>query len=693
MGRSASFNTTLEAVLLRELEIANYRSLEHVKLEKIDRFNVLIGRNNAGKSSVFGAVAHLSQGLRGEGINWEAILTGNDPTRALVIRLLFSLSEAERRKCVDLTGVRLSPERRQQLYDSPFLRQGDFEFTGAPRSQLLHLRRTRIIAEDNEWATVHEVDANDLLTPNPGHRGTVLEQVATSDDILLNAARLSIGGPSPQGRTRITLTDIRTTQAFGPPLAMLFERLNVFLTSSFFFNPFRHSTARLQVSADAQLGQEGSNLARVLHTINSNDRDLFNRIEAFVQSALPNVGKLQTPLTGNHTEVQFRTDAGYSVRLHDMGGGVEQLLMVATVLLTTTDESPLFVEEPESHLHPGAQRFLIEQLHRGQRQIFVTTHSPTFVNLPHKASLYQVRLGALRTRIDRVGSPEALGAVLDDIGSRNSDVLLSDAILFVEGSSDEGAFRAWSDTIGASLDEHNVTLLPTGGSEQAGRNARLRSDLLTGLSRKTGVPHLFVIDRDERSAREVRKLRDELGDRVHVLERREIENYLLAPRAIVAAMRSKYRDDAEISKKLEEVDEARVQDLIDEIAGSLYGLILLKRIRTELPGLSGGILSRETAASLSDQADNPDLAKLLISEKAALDAEWASVSDRRSIAPGEEILERLFEAFGGTYKKPQDTRRIAREMRKSDVAAELVELIERAARLAVPPGGAIAGAL
>ena len=45
-------------MFLESLEITNYRSLEHVKLDHLQKFNVLIGRNNAGKSSVFNALYH-----------------------------------------------------------------------------------------------------------------------------------------------------------------------------------------------------------------------------------------------------------------------------------------------------------------------------------------------------------------------------------------------------------------------------------------------------------------------------------------------------------------------------------------------------------------------------------------------------------------------------------------------------------
>jgi AAA15 family ATPase/GTPase len=47
-------------MFLDALEVKNYRSLEDVKLDSFDRFNVLIGRNNTGKSSVIGVLDLLN---------------------------------------------------------------------------------------------------------------------------------------------------------------------------------------------------------------------------------------------------------------------------------------------------------------------------------------------------------------------------------------------------------------------------------------------------------------------------------------------------------------------------------------------------------------------------------------------------------------------------------------------------------
>jgi len=294
-----------------------------------------------------------------------------------------------------------------------------------------------------------------------------------------------------------------------------------------------------------------------------------------------------------------------------MGGGIEQLLMTATVLMTTGNEGTLFLEEPESHLHAGAQRYLIERFYDGDRQVFVTTHSPTFVNLSRPRSFYQVTYAGGRTAVDRLGEADSLGAMLEDIGARNSDVLLSDAVLFVEGPSDRDVLYAWSKTLGMSLEESNITVLPMDGGDHADRKARVRSEILEGISERAPIPHLLVLDSDERSPAEIKKLQQGLGDKIYLLERREIENDLLVPRAILTALRLKHTSDAPVLERIELACTEDVQALIDTTAESLYGVVLIKRIRATLEGLKGGLLPRDVAESLAPQAHRKDLARLL----------------------------------------------------------------------------------
>src|SRR5262245_4480847 len=303
----------------------------------------------------------------------------------------------------------------------------------------------------------------------------------------------------------------------------------------------------------------------------------------------------------------FLSDSGYFTHLHEMGGGVEQLLMVATVLLTTQETSTLFLEEPESHLHPGAPRFLLEKLAQGGRQVFVTSHSPVLLNAVRTQKVFKVTYSGKRTKVSAVGA-DSLGPLLGDIGARNSDVLLSDAVLFVEGSSDEGALRAWGEVLGQPLDGHNVTVLHLVGGQYAEQRGPPRADVLKGISEVAPVPHLFLFDRDERDQRELDRLVNLLEGRCHVLARRELENYLLAPRPLLEALRSKSPQGNKLGHKLQEVTSDEIDQLIRQTVEGLYGTVLLRRIRAKVPGLLGGLIEKAAAGARVPRARDHVLA-------------------------------------------------------------------------------------
>src|SRR5438105_2455032 len=115
-------------MFLHEVEIKNYRSLEHIRLDGLQQFNVLIGRNNAGKSSVFLALYDLYKILTGTGYSPD-ILTDRDARRTLEISLIFKPSQQERESFVDLLlSLGLDTQRRTAVLNSPLLRKIWFFF-------------------------------------------------------------------------------------------------------------------------------------------------------------------------------------------------------------------------------------------------------------------------------------------------------------------------------------------------------------------------------------------------------------------------------------------------------------------------------------------------------------------------------------------------------------------------------------
>jgi predicted ATPase len=702
---------------LRSVEIRNYLSLEHVTLEGLGQFNSFIGRNNTGKSAIFGALSFLATVLSGRDIGRKqgeelALVTAQDPDRALGITLTFELRPSDRAGFVDLLPLNPHEELRPLILQTGLLREAEFTFRSPPAApQFLHLRTTRVRDQDGQWATIQRMMQHDNERfANPRSRMTAIGPIASratreTTHVRMDSLDLDRGA---EGRDLDVPLNLLARQPDPKDRSQFWlqQRLARHLEDCFFFHPFRHSERRPASQEMNRLTQDGSNLVQVLNTVLGADRERFAEVERFVHAAVPDVGTLQTPPRGAATEAGFLAPRGrHFIHLHDMGSGLEQLLMVAVVLLTTAETSTLFLEEPESHLHPGAQRYLLEKLVGGERQVFITTHSPVLVNAGRSRAVYQVTYADRQTRVTRVEDADGLSVLLEDIGARNSDVLLSNAVLFVEGPGDRGALQAWSETLGASLEEHNVTVLPMGGGEYAERSAPVRSDVLAGISRKAPIPHQFVLDRDERGRDEVERLQRLLGRRCHILQARELENYLLVPRALRAAITEKCKADAAIRDRAGQTSDVEVERYICEKADSLYGLVLLKRIRAELSGLRGGLLPRELLAELMPLARDPELGKVLPdrlrrrvtehlqqlnvdaviqTQRAELDREWAEPEARLRIVPGEELVSAIFEWFGTRYNKPQDTGRIARVMDRAEIAPEVAEIIRSAVSLAAP---------
>lgn len=141
-------------MFLRSLEIKNYRSLEQVKLEQFRKLNVLIGRNNSGKSSVFNALALLSTSLRGTDVEWDKVLTARDKSRSLEFSLVFEPSSKDRSEFISILADNLSDTRKEEISKSSLFRQVEFTFVGSERISGLRLNDVSLRLEDNRWAVI-----------------------------------------------------------------------------------------------------------------------------------------------------------------------------------------------------------------------------------------------------------------------------------------------------------------------------------------------------------------------------------------------------------------------------------------------------------------------------------------------------------------------------------------------------------
>lgn len=293
--------------------------------------------------------------------------------------------------------------------------------------------------------------------------------------------------------------------------------------------------------------------ARLLQLRGERQRDFNERLEAFINAVIPDLGEPTTRrLDDDKVEIMFGDRS-----LESLGGGVEQVLVLAMILLGEPDGGGIFIEEPESHLHPDAQHRLVEQIlkYRGNRQFFLTTHSPVFLNgFGDDADVFRVtRANTGKAQVERCVKHGHQRHVLDDLGVRPSSLLQSNCVLWVEGPTERVLVRHWLSLVAPSLHEQrHYDFVYTGGSLLAHLGADVEKPSVADLQDLFRVcRHNYVIcDRDAGpgagpAKEDVHRIEGLLNDHLHlwVTHAYEIEWYY--PREILAKLWN-----AEVATKL-----------------------------------------------------------------------------------------------------------------------------------------------
>jgi len=137
--------------------------------------------------------------------------------------------------------------------------------------------------------------------------------------------------------------------------------------------------------------------------------------------------------------------------MHDLGDGVQQLILLMFPIFRAANNTWFFIEEPETHLHPGLQRIFIETLLNDEYlkgknlKFFFTTHSNHFLDISinhDEISIFQFeKVSDEKFNIKSNVKPNK--NVLDLLGVNSSSVFLANASIWVEGPTDRRYISKW----------------------------------------------------------------------------------------------------------------------------------------------------------------------------------------------------------------------------------------------------------
>mgnify|MGYP002774947195 CR=1 FL=1 len=76
--------------------------------------------------------------------------------------------------------------------------------------------------------------------------------------------------------------------------------------------------------------------------------------------------------------------------MESCGTEISQVLAILYIVVTSQDSRAIITDEPQSFLHPGATRDLIEIIKIfPQHQYFITTHSPAIIGAAEPSTIVQ----------------------------------------------------------------------------------------------------------------------------------------------------------------------------------------------------------------------------------------------------------------------------------------------------------------
>lgn len=204
-------------------------------------------------------------------------------------------------------------------------------------------------------------------------------------------------------------------------------------------------------------------------------------------------------------------DDGFNSKLDEKGSGIQSVVVIGLFdyyirNIAHTNGSLLAIEEPEIYLHPHGRRVISDRLDAfldgHKNQVILTTHSPEFICSPHEdINLIIVKRDtetfAKNFSFDDVKTKQIL------IKKQNAEMFFADAVILVEGA-DKYILESIAEEFGTKiriysngikkdlgrnwLNDYNISIINCGGKHEFWKYVK--------ISNEFKIPWLLIADFD-----------------------------------------------------------------------------------------------------------------------------------------------------------------------------------------------------
>ena len=364
----------------------------------------------------------------------------------------------------------------------------------------------------------------------------------------------------PDHSVQVGATRDRQSLTVGPATGGVAEDISSTLIgplitdSLYVFRAERLNVSECQIEGGIDLMPDARNLASVLLHLGSNPKPL-EQFTGYLRSIFPTIfsvvshPKPQAPTLAQIEVINRDTELsewqpGVRIPLADCGTGISQVLAILYVVVTAATPKVIVIDEPNSFLHPGAAKKLLDILKERPHQYIITTHSPEIVRSIKPDVLHLTRWTGSESVIETLDGANVkdAGRLLQELGVRLSDVFGADNVLWVEGPTEEICFSMLLEAFGHTLSAGTAVVATVNPSDLTGKRPRRTLvweiyERLTAGSVLIPPAIAFSFDREERTETEMQDIERRSRGLAHFLPRRTYENYVLDVEAISAVLR------------------------------------------------------------------------------------------------------------------------------------------------------------
>ena len=355
--------------MIEAIYVEHFKALKSIDLTDLPPLAVFVGKNGVGKTSLFRIFSFLksclSQNVRVAlqhegGFNGfkDVITRGVDKSKNIVIQLKFYLTIAGKKRLVTYR-LEIGLDRRKPVVRREILRYKRTSLAGAP-FHFINFSRGKGDAVNNE---------EDFSKPDIE---LTREEQAVDPDVL---AISSLG----------QLKRFKAAKAFRD------------LIENWYISDFHINEARGKKDQElgTHLSRSGDNLPAVALHMKEEHPEIFETVLQKVRNRVPGISDIEAKVSEDGSLLIRYADNAFQDPFFDFNVSDGTIKMFAYLLLLH-DPKPhkvLCVEEPENQLYPELMTILAEEFQEYASkggQVFVSTHSPQFLNAIPLESLFLI---------------------------------------------------------------------------------------------------------------------------------------------------------------------------------------------------------------------------------------------------------------------------------------------------------------